>query len=73
MKRVIILAMCVAGTAAFADDDAVIDELEVRLSEIENIDVTSEKEPVESPEPVDEEVDNLLDELEALESEGDSD
>ena len=73
MKRVIAMVLCVAATSAFADDDAIIDELEVRLSEMENIEVTSEKTPVESAESVDEEVDKLLDELETLESEGDSD
>ena len=73
MKRVIAVLLCVAATSAYADDDAIIDELEVRLSEIENIDVTSEKTPAESSEAIDEEVDKLLDELEALESEGESD
>ena len=68
MKRLIARALCLACTAAMAEDEAVIDELEVRLSEIEVIDVTSEKEPVESPEVLDEDVDALLEELEALEA-----
>lgn len=68
MKKVFALAFCFSATAAIADDDAAIDELEVRLSEIEVIDVTSEKKPIESTQETDADIDALLEELEAIEA-----
>ena len=72
MKRLATLAVCLLGGIAFADDandEEIIDELEVRLSEIEVIDVTSEKSPGADDQDVDAEIEAILDEAEALESE----
>ena len=69
MKRLVLATLCLAATVVYADgqSEEVIDELEIRLSEMEVIDVTAEKQPAESQDPVDEDIEALLDELDAIE------
>ena len=71
MKLLAIVAVCLVGGLATADganDAEIIDELEVRLSEIEVIDVTAEKSPGEDSGDIDADIEAILDEAEALES-----
>ena len=69
MKRLALATLCLAATAVYADDqgEEIIDELEVRLAEMEVIDVTSEKRPVESDEELDADIEAILEGAEALE------
>ena len=69
MKQIAIAAMCVAASAAFADgqNDGMIDELEVRLADMEVIDVTAEKSPVGSDDELDADIEAILEQAEALE------
>lgn len=75
MKRIIIAAMFLAGGLALAQedegtkDDGPIEEMQIRLSEMEHIVVTAEKAPVESSEEIDTEIESILDDAEALEDE----
>ncbi len=75
MKRLIIAAMCLAGGLALAQEDdgqqneGLIEEMQIRLSEMELINVTAEKTPVESSEDIDSEIESILVDAEALEAE----
>jgi len=74
MKTIIIAAICLAGGLAMAQDDAgqseeVIEDLQIRLAGMEQIIVTAEKAPVAAGEDVDEDIDAILSEAEALEDE----
>ena len=74
MKRLIIAAMCLAGGLVFAQDDEnqteeIIEEMQIRLTAMEQIDVTAEKTPVESSEDLDSEIEAILLDAEALEAE----
>ncbi len=69
MKRVLFATLCLAASAVYADgqDGEMIDELEVRLSEIEVIDVMVEKSPVASDDELDADIEAILEQTEALE------
>ena len=75
MKRLIIAAMCLAGGLALAQEDdekqteGLIEEMQIRLTVMEQIDVTAEKTPVESGEDFDSEIESILVDAEALEAE----
>ena len=75
MKRLIIAAMCFAGSLALADQsdetqtEGPIEDLQIRLTTMEQINVTAEKTPVESSEDVDSEIESILVDAEALETE----
>ena len=74
MKRLIIAAMCFACGLALADQsdetqtEGPIEEMQIRLTAMEQIDVTAEKTPVESKEEFDSEIESILDDAEALET-----
>ncbi len=75
MKRLIIAAMCLAGGLALAQEDdeketeGLIEEMQIRLTAMEEINVTAEKTPVESSEDFDSEIESILADAEALEAE----
>ena len=74
MKRLIIAAMCLACGLAWAQDDekqeeGPIEEMQIRLTAMEQIDVTAEKTPVESSEDFDSEIESILLDADALEGE----
>lgn len=73
MKRLFIAGIWLVGGLALADsgDDnqGMVDMVRVRLAEIENIDVSAEKTPVEATESLDSEIESILDEASALEAE----
>lgn len=73
MKRLFIAGIWLVGGFALADSgdekQGVIDMVQVRLSEIENIDVSVEKIPVDATEDLDSEIESILDEANALEAE----
>ena len=75
MKTLIIAAMCLAGGLALAQEDdeqqteGPIEEMQIRLTAMEQIDVTAEKMPVESSEDLDREIESILLDAEALEAE----
>ena len=75
MKILIIAAMCLAGSLALADEgdetqnEGPIEDLQIRLTAMEEINVTAEKTPVESSEDVDSEIESILVDAEALEAE----
>ncbi len=75
MKRLIIAVMCLAGGLALADEgdetqtEGPIEELQIRLTTMEQINVTAEKTLVESSEDVDGEIESILLDAEALEGE----
>ncbi len=75
MKILIIAAMCLAGGLALAGQvdetqtEGPIEELQIRLTAIEEINVTAEKTPVASSEDVDSEIESILLDAEALEAE----
>ncbi len=75
MKTLIIAAMCLAGGLALAQEDdenqteGPIEELQIRLTAMEEINVTAEKTPLESIEDFDSEIESILDDAEALEDE----
>ena len=75
MKRLIIAAMCLAGNLALAQEEdenqteGPIEEMQIRLTAMEQIDVTAEKTPVESSEDLDSEIEAILLDAEALEAE----
>ncbi len=75
MKRLIIAAMCLAGGLALAQEDdekqteGLIEEMQIRLTVMEQIDVTAEKTPVESSEDFDSEIESILVDAEAIEAE----
>ena len=75
MKRLIIAAMCLAGGLALAQEEGEkqaegpIEDLQIRLTTMEQIVVTAEKKLVESSEDFDSEIESILDDAEALEDE----
>ena len=74
MKTIVVATMCLGGALAMAQDDAgqseeVIEDLQIRLAGMEQIIVTAEKAPVATGEDVDEDIDAILSEAEALEDE----
>ena len=74
MKRIIIAAMCLTCGLALADQgdetqtEGPIEEIQVRLGEMEQIIVTAEKTPVESSDDFDSEIESILLDAEALEA-----
>ncbi len=66
MKILIIAAMCLAGGLASAGEgdqtqtEGPIEELQIRLTAMEQIVVTAEKTPVESSDDFDSEIDSIL-------------
>ena len=64
MKRIAIGAMCLAATVVYADgqSEELIDETAIRLADMEVIDVTSEKRPIEGDEELDADIEAILDE-----------
>ncbi len=74
MKRLMIAAMCLAGGLALAQEDdekqteGPIEELQIRLTTMEQIDVTAEKMLVESSEDLDSEIESILIDADALEA-----
>ncbi len=74
MKRLIIAAMCLTCGPALADQgdetqtEGPIEELQIRLTAMEQIIVTAEKTPVESSDDFDSEIDSILLDAEALEA-----
>ena len=75
MKILIIAAMCLAGGLALADEgdekqtEGPIEEMQIRLTAMEQINVTAEKTLVESSEDFDSEIESILLDAEALEAE----
>ncbi|MCH8059200.1 MAG: hypothetical protein IIA11_01945 [Proteobacteria bacterium] len=75
MKILIIAVMCLTGGLALADEgdetqtEGPIEELQIRLTTMEQINVTAEKMLVESSEDVDSEIESILLDAEALEGE----
>jgi hypothetical protein len=73
MKRLIIAAMCLAGSLALAQDETQtegpIEEMQIRLAAMEEINVTAEKTPIDTDENFDSEIDSILSDAEALEAE----
>ncbi len=75
MKILIIAAMCLAGGLALADEgdetqtEGPIEDLQIRLTAMEQINVTAEKTPVEPSEDVDSEIESILLDAEVLEAE----
>ena len=71
MKTIFIAAVCLISGLALAQDDGeeeeIIEEMQVRLSEMEQIIVTAEKSPVVGDEVSDSEIDEILSEAEDLE------
>ena len=73
MRKLTFVAFCLAASVAWAQDgdeaglDMTEEAVDLRVSVIENIDVTSEKAPVESFDEADPEIDAILDEAEKLE------
>ena len=69
MKPIALATLCLAATAVYADDQSeeLIDETVIRLADMEVIDVTSEKKPIESEEELDVDIEAILEEAEALE------
>ena len=75
MKRLIIAAMCLAGGLALTQEgdgkqaEGPIEELQIRLTAMEQIVVTAEKTLVESGEDFDSEIESILADAEVLEAE----
>ena len=75
MKILIIAVMCLTGGLALADEgdetqtEGPIEELQIRLTTMEQINVTAEKMLVESSEDLDSEIESILLDAEALEGE----
>ena len=75
MKILIIAVMCLAGGLALSDEgdetqtEGPIEELQIRLTAMEQINVTAEKMLVESSEDLDSEIESILLDAEALEVE----
>ncbi len=74
MKRLIIAAMCLTCGLALADQgdetqtEGPIEELQIRLTAMEQIIVTAEKTPVESSDDFDREIESILLDAAALEA-----
>ena len=60
---------CMAASLAWAQDadETAVDEVDLRISVLEVIDVTAEKTPAVSTDEPDADIDAILDEVEALE------
>ena len=75
MKRMSIAVACLACGLAVADEgeeaqsEGPIEELQIRLSAMEQINVTAEKTPVPSSEDIDSEIESILLDADALEAE----
>lgn len=74
MRKTILAVFCMAASLAWAQDSDdtrtdTVTQVDLRISVIENIDVTAEKEPVESIDEPDAEIDAILDAADALEEE----
>ena len=75
MKILIIAVMCLAGGLALADEgdetqtEGPIEELQIRLTTMEQINVTAKKTPVESGADVDSEIESILLDADSLEGE----
>ncbi len=75
MKILIIAVMCLAGGLALADEgdetqtEGPIEELQIRLTAMEQINVTVEKTPAESSEEFDSEIESIMVDADALEAE----
>ena len=75
MKRLIIAAMCLTCGLALADQgdetqtEGPIEELQIRLTALEQIIVTAEKTPVESSDDFDREIESILLDAAVLEAE----
>ena len=77
MKQTVLAMSCLAASLAWAQDSDetetnVVEAVDVRLSAIEVIDVTAEKELVESIDESDAEIDAILEAADALEEEDES-
>jgi hypothetical protein len=74
MKRLIIAAMCLTCGLALAEEgdekqtEGPIEEIQIRLTTMEQINVTAEKMLVESSEDLDSEIESILTDAEALEA-----
>ena len=73
MRKTVFVLCCMAASVAWAQesqdvDAEEIDSVDLRVSVIENIDVTAEKSPVLSADEADSELDAILDEAEELEN-----
>lgn len=73
MKILTAILSCIACGLAFADDAAEtdseeFDEVQIRLVAFEQIDVTADKPPAESAEPLSDEIEDILRDAEALEA-----
>ena len=75
IKILIIAAMCLGSGLALADEgdetmtEGPLEEMQIRLTTMEQINVTAEKTPVESSEDLDSEIESILLDAEALEAE----
>jgi hypothetical protein len=74
MKTIIVVALCIIGVPALAQEfdesqTEGVQEMQIRLATMEQIDVTAEKEAVEPDEPLDEDIESILLEIEILEAE----
>lgn len=74
MRKTVLAVFCLAASLAWGQDSDdtktdVVESVDVRLSVIEVIDVTAEKELVESVDEPDADIDTILDEADELEKE----
>ena len=74
MSKLMIAAICLVSGLAIAQDDeekaeGPIEEMQIRLTTMEEINVTSEKTIVESTEDLDSEIESILSAAEELEDE----
>lgn len=72
MKKLILAVFCMAASIAWSQDDGDsdaedIDSVELRVSVLENIDVTAEKAPSVEADELDEDIEAILEEAESLE------
>ena len=77
MKTTILAVFCLTASLVWADDEGSIDdesisEVDLRVSVIEHIVVTSEKSPDPNAEALDDELEAILDEADALETDEES-
>jgi len=72
MRKALLALFFMAASTAWAQENEEsnaeeTDSVDLRVSVIENIDVTAEKAPAASADELDEEIESILDELDALE------
>ena len=77
MKKTILALFCLAASLAWADDEGSVDddsisEVDLRVSVLEHIVVTSEKSPDPNAETLDAELEAILEEAEVLEADEES-